>query len=74
MKRGDSSIINVLPVGRKSRYNSSFFLFPREEIAEEILDLLPVRFNGEYSADESCDQDLKNIAAGANVQVGKGIL
>ena len=60
--------------GVAKRCCPSFFLFLGEEIAEEILDLLPVHFNGEQSADEGCDQDLENVAASAGVQVGEGIL
>ena len=52
----------------------SSFLFCGEVVAEKSLDLLPVYFNGEYCADEGCDQNLKNIAARAGVQVGEGIL
>ena len=55
-------------------FRNSWRPFLGKGIAEEILDLLPMNFNGEHSADEGCDQDLKNIAASAGVQVGKSIL
>lgn len=49
-------------------------LFLREDIADEILDLLPIQFNGEQSADDTRYQDLKNITASARVQIGESIL
>jgi hypothetical protein len=55
-------------------FMNSWLLFLGEKIAEETLYFLPVHFNGEQSADEDRQQDLKNIAARARVQVGKGIL
>ena len=37
-------------------FMNSWRPFLGKGIAEEILDLLPMNFNGEHSADEGCDQ------------------